>query len=99
MSATSLVTDGYICYGPFVIVPQPISLDTPEIVGVSEAVPRIQRTEVPDPTSDRPPSVVSAREIRPEVEGTVPPDPTPQAPNTTSAEEMKPVIISAEEEE
>jgi len=45
MNPISLVTNGYICYGQLVIVPvpEPVSLDVPEIVGIVEVKPKIRK--------------------------------------------------------
>jgi len=101
MSATSLVTDGFICYrGQPIPVPAPMSLDTPAITGVVEVRPKIRRVTPPDEPGEPKPSVVSSQELKPQVTGRVTPDPvTTQPPKNRTAQELKPRIIKAEEED
>ena len=100
MSTTSLVTHGYICYsGEPIPVPAPISLDTPSITGVVEVHPRIRRTEFSGETSEKP-LIVSSQELKPQTIGRITPDPSPATPpKTRTAQELKPKIIKAEEED
>ncbi len=62
MSVTSLVTRGYICYPQRIGVPQPASLDTPEIVGALEMKPEIRSIESPDTSGDLVPRIISVEE-------------------------------------
>jgi hypothetical protein len=101
MSVTSLVTDGFICYrGQPIPVPQPASLDMPDVTGAVEVRPKIRRVTPPDDVGQPKPSVISAQELRPKVEGEAQPGPTPSTPpKTTSVQELKPKIVKAEEED
>jgi len=102
MSSTSLVTNGYICYGGQPIpVPQPASLDTPAITGAVEVRPRIRRVLPPEPADVGPPTVTSAQELKPQVRGRVTPDPEPpvRPPTVRTAQELKPTIVKVEEED
>lgn len=101
MSATSLVTDGFICYrGQPIPVPTPMSLDTPAITGVVEVRPKIRRVTPPDDAGAPKPAVVSSQELKPQVSGRVTPEVTStQPPKTRTAQELKPKIVKAEEED
>jgi hypothetical protein len=101
MSATSLVTDGFICYrGQPIPVPHPATCESPDILTVVEVRPKIRRAQLPDDTGQPKPSMLSAQELKPKVEGEAQPGPTPTTPpKTTSAQELKPKIVKAEEED
>lgn len=100
MSVTSLVTNGYICYaGQAIPVPQPATLDTPSIVGAVEVRPKIRRVTPPE-DDQTVPKVTSAEELKPSMRVEAPPDATaPEPPKMRTAEELKPKIVSVEEED
>ena len=101
MSPTSLVTNGYICYrGLPIPVPEPVSLDTPDIVSVVEVRPKIRRIVLPDNVGQPKPAVISTQELKPVVTGRVTPVPSSTLPpKTRTAQELKPRILKAEEED
>lgn len=100
MSVTSLVTNGYICYaGQAIPVPQPATLDQPDVVGVVEVRPKIRRVETP-PDDDPVPMVTAVEELKPQVSGRQEPPPTTgDEPKIRAVEELKPTITSVEEED
>lgn len=101
MSVTSLITNGYICYrGQPIPVPEPTSLRTPDVVGVVEVRPKIRRIDAPTDAGDTRPVISSAQELKPSMTGEAPADaPVMDAPTPTAAQELRPKIIKAEEEE
>ena len=100
MSATSLVTDGFICYrGQPIPVPHPATCEGPDIIGAVEVRPKIRRADPPAEGGAEKPSVLSVQELRPQVAGEVPPPTTTVEPTTVSAQELKPEITKAEEED
>jgi hypothetical protein len=101
MSVTSLVTDGFICYGGQLIpVPAPSSLNTPSITGAVEVRPKIRRATPPEEAGAPRPDIVSSQELKPQTTGHVTPEVTSvQPPKTSAAQELKPKIVKAEEED
>ena len=101
MSSTSLVTNGYICYGGQAApVPAPSSLNTPSVVAVVEVRPKIRRVQPPAEAGDPVPTVVSTQELKPVTAGRVTPDPVEvQPPKLRTVQELKPKITKAEEED
>jgi hypothetical protein len=103
MSSTSLVTNGYICYGKvrLIPVPSPATCESPDMVSAIEIRPRI-RTVVEDEEFDGAPVMTSVQELKPQMKSSqAEPDPPPDVdpPTNTSAQELKPVMISAEEDD
>lgn len=95
--ATGLVTRGYICCD--FMQDQLQSCDKPRFQSAVEVRPKVRNAATPPVAEPGAPSPITAQELRPRGKAKAPaPAPTGLKPSSSSATELKPKIVKAEEE-